>query len=81
MSENNGASELIQRYLNGIATESEIADLNKLLTENPEVADAFVLATRHDSKLENYFNIEKTVYRNAHICNDKCRLLFVHTVK
>jgi ferric-dicitrate binding protein FerR (iron transport regulator) len=44
--------ELIQLHLDGAASESEQAELNRLLAGDPEVTDAFVRAVRHEANLE-----------------------------
>jgi len=46
------ADELIQRYLDGMATASEIDALERQLTASPEVADAFVEAAWFDTLLQ-----------------------------
>src|SRR5438105_2568293 len=45
------AQELIQKYLDGIASPAEVAELGTLLPVRPDVADAFAAATRLDSFL------------------------------
>jgi transmembrane sensor len=46
------AQQLIPRRLDGLATEAEIAELDRLLAEHPEAADALAQAANLESNLE-----------------------------
>jgi len=52
------ALELIQKHLDEIATPAELAELGRLLAENPAVAAAFAQATRVDAFLSQRFGEE-----------------------
>jgi ferric-dicitrate binding protein FerR (iron transport regulator) len=47
--------ELIQKYLDELASEAELAELEGLLVGDPEVADAFAEAARLNVSLQDYF--------------------------
>jgi ferric-dicitrate binding protein FerR (iron transport regulator) len=49
------AHELIQKYLDGLASEAELAELEELLASDAEVAGAFADAARLHAGLEAYF--------------------------
>src|SRR6266404_9096249 len=47
---------LIARYLDGIASESDLAHLNTLLAQDAQAATRFALATRLDASLVEHFS-------------------------
>jgi ferric-dicitrate binding protein FerR (iron transport regulator) len=47
--------ELIQKYLDAVATEEELTELEELLAADPEVATAFAGAARLHAGLQEYF--------------------------
>lgn len=53
--------ELIRRYLDGLATEAEVAELDRLIAADPAAADAFARASRRDHALESVFREERDV--------------------
>ncbi|MBA4387285.1 MAG: hypothetical protein C0404_04845 [Verrucomicrobia bacterium] len=60
MSEKNERSgELISRYLDDTASVEEMAELNRLLAESPEVAREFARVSRQDGYLQAHFGEKK----------------------
>ncbi len=53
--------ELIRSYLDGIATEAELAELDRLIAADPAVADAFARASRRDHALESVFREDRDI--------------------
>jgi hypothetical protein len=53
--------DLIRRYLDGIASDSELAELDRLLSESPGTADAFARASRRDHALESVLREDHAV--------------------
>ena len=49
---------LIDRYLDGVATPEEIAELDRLLAADPAFADRFAKASRRDQALAAQFQVE-----------------------
>ncbi|MBY0528491.1 MAG: FecR family protein [Gemmataceae bacterium] len=52
------AHELIQKYLDEIATDAELAELERLLVTNPDVAAAFATVSRLDASLAKTYREE-----------------------
>jgi ferric-dicitrate binding protein FerR (iron transport regulator) len=55
MTASNRAHELIQKYLDSLTTEPEVAELEELLAADPDVAAAFAEAARLEIGLQEYF--------------------------
>ena len=55
MSDRKRITQLIQNYLDQIATESELAELQRLIVESPKAAADFANAVRLDASLANHF--------------------------
>src|SRR5262245_50507196 len=47
--------DLIQKYLDGLASEAELIELEGLLAGDPEIADAFADAARLHANLQEHF--------------------------
>ena len=56
MNETSRAEELIQKYLDDLASPEELAELDRLLREDREAARLFARLARMDSRLYGYFN-------------------------
>ena len=52
---NEQPERLIRNYFDDLATDNEVAKLNALLSDNPEIADEFVGVQRIESLLHEYF--------------------------
>ncbi len=61
MADANRALELIQKYLDHIATGPELAELERLLAEQPAVADMFADYTRMDAYLSKRLGEERDI--------------------
>lgn len=55
MSTTDRSRELIQKYLEALVSEAELAELEELLATDPEAANAFAEAARLHAGLESYF--------------------------
>ena len=62
--------ELIQKYLEGIASGEELTELETLLTSEAEVADAFVEAVRLDAALGDFFRQQYKMDQVAALLRD-----------
>lgn len=67
--------ELIQKYLEALASEAEIAELEGLLATDPEVAVEFATAARLEAGLERYFRQQYKIDQVAALLNDPASLL------
>lgn len=63
------AQQLIQKYLDLAATESELAELEQLLATDTGVAHAFAEAARLHASLENYFRKQYKMDQVASLLN------------
>jgi len=59
----NPDDELIARYLNGLASVEERAELDRRIAASPEAADAFARASRLDQALGRHFHEEEAISR------------------
>src|SRR4029077_14650623 len=57
--------ELIQKYLEALASASELAELEGLLAADPEVANAFAEAARLEAGLHDYFGKQYKIQQVA----------------
>jgi ferric-dicitrate binding protein FerR (iron transport regulator) len=57
----NALDDLIQKQLHGLATAEEQMELDRLLAESPEAADAFARASRLDQALQRHFHDEQAI--------------------
>ena len=53
--------DLIRKHLDGLATDDERKELDRLLAESPAAADAFARATRLDQALDGHFRSEQAI--------------------
>lgn len=61
--------ELIQKYLDALASESELAELEQLLATDPEVAHAFAEMARLHANLQDYFQKQYKMDQVATLLN------------
>lgn len=61
--------ELIQKYLDGLNSESELAELERLLATDPEVAQAFAEMARLHANLQDYFRKQYKMDQVAALLN------------
>jgi ferric-dicitrate binding protein FerR (iron transport regulator) len=57
----NSYDDLIRKLLDGLATDAEQKELDRLLAESPAAADAFARATRLDQALDRHFRSEQAI--------------------
>ncbi len=69
MSLSERSQELIQKYLEALASEAEIAELEGLLATDPEFAAAFAAAARLEAGLHSYFRQQYKIDQVAALLN------------
>lgn len=69
MSNSERGQELIQKYLEALASEAEIAELEGLLATDPEVAAGFAAAARLEAGLAGYFRQQYKIDQVAALLN------------
>ncbi len=70
MNDESRAADLIQKYLDGMLSESELAELQQLLIGDTTIADTFYAAARDDENLRDYFRRRRDNARMATILDD-----------
>jgi hypothetical protein len=63
------SQELIQKYLDALASESELVELEQLLATDPEVAHAFAEMARLHANLQDYFRKQYKMDQVAALLN------------
>src|SRR5690349_6981533 len=69
MSTSDRNHELIQKYLDALASPAELAELEGLLAADPEVANAFAEAARLHAGLQDYFQKQYKMDQVASLLN------------